>query len=527
METILSRYHNNYLSENPNRTAIRWLDSSLNCVEISRKKLENESNRRANFLVGKNCKPGDHIFLFLQSSPEIWYFFIGALKCGAIPCVLFPNFGEDAIRARLLIGKVDFLITDTLLDRFKELFLSIPTLKMNICLNHLPEPQLLNEKICYLDDELNFLSDQFSDYPVQLHDSAFMVFTSGSTGFPKAVIHSQRIADSICRSMENVLQVTKQDRFWCTAHPAWITGTVYSILGPLLSGIESVQYSGNFHAKRWMPILQDQKVSVWYSAPTAFRSLMNEPAEFYKGYDFSALRNIFSVGEPLNPKVYYWGREIFNREIHDTWFQTEAGTIRIANLPEETIKPGLMGKAVDDARPIILNDRNEETERNEIGRLCLKEGWESCFIDYFGQRSAFASKFQSGFYETGDLAYEDEDGCFCFVGRDDDVINTSGHLIGPFEVESVLLEQEEITDVAVAAAPDELLYEKVAAFIVLRKGIEWDTKLESKLRVAVTTRLSPIATPKVFIIVDGIPRNNAGKILRNELREKLKRMPLD
>lgn len=527
METILSKYRNNYLSENPNRTAIRWLDSSLNCVEISRKKLEIESNRRANFLVGKNCKPGDHIFLFLQASPEIWYFFIGALKCGAVPCVLFPNFGEDALRARLLIGKVDFLITDILLNRFKELFLSIPTLKMNICLNHQPQPQPQNNRICYLADELNLLSDQFTDHSAQLHDPAFMVFTSGSTGFPKAVIHSQRIADSICRSMENVLQVTKQDRYWCTAHPAWITGTIYGILGPLLCGIESIQYSGNFHAKRWIPILQDQKVSVWYSAPTAFRSLMNEPPEFYKGFDFSALRSIFSIGEPLNPKVYYWGKEAFNREIHDTWFQTEAGTIRIANLPGETIKPGLMGKAVDDARPIILNDRNEETKRNETGRLCLKEGWESCFINYFGQRSAFASKFKSGFYETGDLAYEDEDGYFCFVGRDDDVINTSGHLVGPFEVESVLLEQEEIIDVAVTAAPDELLYEKVAAFVVLRKGIGWDTKLESKLRVAVTTRLSPIATPKVFMIVDEIPRNNAGKILRNELRDKLKKMHME
>lgn len=522
METILSLYEKQIKSQIGTDTAIRWIDFSLNCQQISWEEIERESNRRAAFLATKQCQQGDHVFIFLQSSPEIWFFFLGALKCGAVPCVLFPNFGQDAIQSRLIIGKAAYLITDSSFSKFEELFLSISTIRAIVYVDGTKKSLSKDERIHRFDVKSALISDQFTPCIVDPHDPAFMVFTSGSTGFPKAVIHAHRIAESIQRSMRNVLQIGKDDLFWCTAHPAWITGTVYSILGPLLCGIESVQYSGNFHAKRWLPILQDQGVTVWYSAPTAFRSLMHESPDFYKEFDFSALKKIFSIGEPLNPVVYFWGKEIFNRDIHDTWFQTEAGTIRIANIPGTAIKPGFMGKAVDDASPIILNEKNQTIPPNEVGRLCLKEGWESCFIDYFEQRSAFASKFQSGFYETGDLAYVDEDGYFCFVGRDDDVINTSGHLVGPFEVESVLLAQDEIADVGVVAAPDDLLYEKVAAFIVLKNGVIWNDKLESKLRVAVTGRLTPIATPKLFIIVDEIPRNNAGKILRNVLRERLK-----
>ncbi len=521
-ETILSKYRDSLFSSGLHRTGIRWIDSSLHSTEISRGTIEQESNWRANFLTEKVCRPGDHVFLFLQFSPEIWYFFLGALKCGAVPCVLFPNFGADALTARLKIGKADFLVTDKAGIKFQPFFVSVPTLRRTLVCGGLPDTTV-DGNICLFDEaEKTRLSEQFTEAPVRPDDPAFMVFTSGSTGFPKAVLHSQRIAGAIVRSMRNVLQVTAEDRYWCTAHPAWITGTVYSVLGPLLCGVEAIQYAGNFHAKRWMPILQDQKVSVWYSAPTAFRSLMNEPAAFFKKFDFSAIRDVFSVGEPLNPKVFDWGKETFGREIHDTWFQTEAGTIRIANLPGAVIRPGFMGKAVDDARPVILNEQNQETAPTEIGRLCLEEGWDSCFADYFGQRSAFAEKFRSGYYETGDLASSDPDGNIRFVGRNDNVINTFGHLVGPFEVESVLLEEDEILDVAVASAPDELLYEKVVAFIVLREGISLDSKLESRLRVSVTTRLSPYATPKLFIPVPWIPRNNAGKVLRKELRERLR-----
>lgn len=522
METILSLYDKQKRTLNGTDTAIRWINSSLTCQQITWDEIEKESNRRAAFLAKKQCQQGDHVFIFLQSSPEIWFFFLGALKCGAVPCVLFPNFGEDAIRSRLVIGKAAYLITDTSFTKFEDLFLSISTIRAIVYVDGIGKPLSTNDRLLRFDKESAFVYDHFIPSKVDPDDPAFMVFTSGSTGFPKAVIHAHRIAESIQRSMRNVLQIGKDDLFWCTAHPAWITGTVYSILGPLLCRIESVQYSGNFHAKRWMPILQNQRVAVWYSAPTAFRSLMQESPDFYKEYDFSALKEIFSIGEPLNPVVFFWGKAIFNRDIHDTWFQTEAGTIRIANIPGNAIKPGFMGKAVDDAFPVILNEHNQSVPPNEVGRLCLKEGWESCFIDYFEQRSAFASKFQSGYYETGDLAYQDDEGYFCFVGRDDDVINTSGHLVGPFEVESVLLSQDEIADVGVVAAPDDLLYEKVAAFIVLKNGFIWNDKLETKMRIAVTSHLSPIATPKLFIIVDEIPRNNAGKILRNVLRERLK-----
>ncbi len=519
METILSLYERTLSKKNPDTTAIRWVDSHLNMTPITWRMLENESNNRAIYLTQLGCRPGHHVFIFLESSIEIWYFFWAALKCGAVPCVLFPDFGSDALGARLQSGRADWIITDRWNEKNVGAIRSCFSLKKIILLG---EPSGIPDTRMALFHRESTTNDSFPLYPAIETDPAFIVFTSGSTGFPKAVVHTHRCAESILRSMQNVLQVQNDDIYWCTAHPAWITGTVYGVIGPLIAGVESVQYSGNFHARRWMPILQNQEVSVWYSAPTAFRSLMTQPIEFFTKFDFSNLREIFSIGEPLNPAVYYWGKEIFQREIRDTWFQTEAGTIRIANLPGKLIKPGYMGMPVDDALPVILDEQGKECSAGQVGRLCLKAGWQSCFTDYFGQHDAYLSKFQNGYYQTGDLAFQDMDGYFCFVGRDDDVINTSGHLVGPFEVESVLLEQPEIAEAGVVAAPDPLLYEKVAAFIVLKMGVEWTSELETRLAVAVTTRLSTQATPRQFIVVNALPKNPAGKILRNELRKRLR-----
>lgn len=516
-ETIFSVLRDQFQSQPPERTALRWIDSALKSTEVTWGGLDSESNRRAVLLQRCGCIPGSHVLIDLQSSPEIWNYFLGALKCGAVPCVLFPSFGPEALKARLESGKANFLILDRWQPKFLEAVKEIP-LKKIICLKgEIPQGQDVKNILCAesLPLEENCLPEAAE---IRENNAAFMVFTSGSTGNPKAVVHTQRIAPAVVRSMRSVLQLQPTDLFWCTAHPAWITGTVYGILGPLLAGVESIQYTGIYHPSRWMSILQDQKVNVWYSAPTAFRAMMKEPLDFYEKYSLSSLRTIFSIGEPLSAAIYQWGNSAFKHEIHDTWFQTETGTVRIASLPGEPVKPGWMGKAVDDSEVMIRNQQGSEAAPGEPGMLFLREGWESCFAAYQGQKEAYQNKFEHGWYRTDDLACRDENGYLQFYGREDDVINTSGHLVGPFEIESVLLEQPEVAEAAVCAEKDPAAYEKPAAFIVLKKGIEWNHELETRLKSAVFSHVSPYAVPKSFYIMKELPKTSSGKIIRKMCR---------
>lgn len=512
MKTLLDLIQIAHQKSDPERTVIRWIDSRLNSRLVTQGMLDSESDARAVLLRKAGCQPGDRVFIFVQLSIEIWYFFWGALKIGAVPCVLFADFGEAALKARMEAGEANFLVTDMDASAKFPFLGALPSLIKII----------RTDETAALTDSLTKDALPLPWFKPQPESPAFMVFTSGSTGFPKAVVHNHRAAEAILRSMTDVLMLRPSDLFWCTANPAWITGTVYGVIGPLIAGIESIQYDGKFHPKRWLPILETEQVNVWYSAPTAFRSLMAQPDDFYQRFHLDALRSIFSIGEPLNPAVYEWGKRALRHEIYDTWFQTEVGTIRIANRPGERILPGWMGKAVDDAQPLILDENNDPCPAGTIGSLALKKGWDSCFSAYYANESATRSKFGNGFYRTGDLAQQDEEGRFLFVGRDDDVINTSGHLVGPFEVESVLLEDERILEAGVVAEPDPLLYEKVAAFIVLKNGVRFDEALENEIKMAVNQKLSGHAVPRAFYQLEELPKNASGKILRNELRKWLR-----
>lgn len=297
-----------------------------------------------------------------------------------------------------------------------------------------------------------------------------------------------------------------------------MTGTSYGIIGPWSLGVTQIHYGGGYDAKLWFDLLQNEAVTVWYSAPTALRMLMREDAELYKGYNMPSLRHIFSVGEPLNPEVIIWSRNALGKDIYDTWFQTETGGIMIANRPGLEIRHGSMGTPLDGIEPAIIADDGELLGNNEQGNLCLKIGWPSMFVAYLNNKSAYNSKMKNGYYYTGDTAVRDNDGYYWFKGRSDDVINTAGHLISPFEVESALLEIEEVAESGVIGAPDELLYEKVVAFVTLHKQYTWSKELEVKVRLYVSNRASSIATPQEIIIVDCVPKNKSGKIMRRVLK---------
>ena len=369
-----------------------------------------------------------------------------------------------------------------------------------------------------------------TDYsPGITHDltPSVLHYTSGSTGKSKGVQHVHRSILSHMSSFKEVMQPDRDDIYWCTADPAWITGTSYGINAPMSLGLTQVQFGGGFDPEIWGEILEEEQVNIFYTAPTVLRMMMQYDDEIYTQLDLSNLKHIFSVGEPLNPEIYEWGLRVLKKEIFDTWFQTETGSIMIANRPGLTVKPGSMGKPLKAIKPQIKNSENESLADNQIGNLCLQAGWPSMFINYLNKEEVYQSKFADGYYITNDLAKRDEDGYFWFVGRDDDVINTAGHLVSPFEIESSLLELPEIIDVGVIGAPDDLLWEKVVAFIRLKPGVIFTKKLSLKIRIHVSNQVSPIAAPADIRVVSDIPKNNSGKIMRRILRASYSNQAID
>jgi acetyl-CoA synthetase len=317
-----------------------------------------------------------------------------------------------------------------------------------------------------------------------------------------------------------ILGLKGNDIFWCTADQGWVTGTSYGIIGPWSLGITQVHYGGGYDAEAWFELLDKEEITVWYTAPTALRMLLREEPGIFENYDLSKLRHISSVGEPLNPEVIHWAKRTLGKEIFDTWWQTETGGIMIANRRGVEIRPGSMGKPVTGIEPGILSDDGAQLPVGVQGNLCIKAGWPSMFITYLNKDEAYRSRFRDGWYYTGDTAYRDAEGYYWFMGRSDDVINTAGHLISPFEIESALLEIEEVAESGVIGAPDDLLFEKVVAYVALHDRYQYSQELELKIRLHVTNKLSSIATPQELFFVKSIPKNKSGKIMRRVLKAR-------
>jgi acetyl-CoA synthetase len=500
------------------KVAFRWISAHQERAEYTFSDLDCESNRFANALQSLGFASGDILFTFLPKSPEQFFSFLGALKLQVICGTLFSNFGDDAIRDRLEDAKAKGIVTKkSLLKKITRVSDQLPALNY-IIVTDIEEHQ--SETILSYPALLRQASDDFIA-PLTAPDTPSVVhYTSGSTGKPKGVLHVHRSILHQSRTAVEVLNLNESDIFWCTADQGWVTGTSYGIIGPWSLGVTQVHYGGGYDAKLWFDLLRDEAVTIWYSAPTALRMLMREDAALYRNYDLGTLRHIFSVGEPLNPEVITWSRATLNKDIYDTWFQTETGGIMITNRPGLEIRPGSMGTPLEGIEPAILADDGELLDNGQQGNLCLKTGWPSMFVTYLNNESAYNSKFRNGWYYTGDTAVMDDDGYYWFKGRSDDVINTAGHLISPFEVESALLEVEEVAESGVIGAPDELLYEKVVAFVQLHKQYEWSKALEIKIRLHISNRASSIATPQEIIIVDSVPKNKSGKIMRRVLKAR-------
>jgi len=509
-----------------NHLAIRWLGKNGEVQDYTYSRLQELTNRFANVLEGLGVRKGDRVYALAGRIPELYVAALGTLKHRSVFCPLFSAFGPEPIRARLTIGEARVLVTtESIYERkVKAIRSSLPFLQHVLLIGDEHRPT--NVPGTY--DYLQLMGSAGCSYTIQStapDDIALLHFTSGTTGTPKGAVHLHKAVVAHHITGKLALDFHKDDIFWCTADPGWVTGTSYGIVAPLSNGITSIIDEGDFDADRWYGILQSQKITVWYSAPTAIRMLMKAGADIVRKYDLHSLRFLSSVGEPLNPEAVVWSKETLGLPFHDNWWQTETGGIMIANFASMDIRPGSMGRPLPGIETAIvrsLEDGSVEEilEPNVQGELALRPGWPSMFKTYWNEPARYQKCFAGGFYLTGDLAKRDKDGYFWFVGRKDDVIKSSGHLVGPFEVESALMEHKAVAEAGVIGKPDPVAFEVVKAFVVLRKGFEPSEALQRELLGFARTRLGAVVAPKEIEFVNSVPRTRSGKIMRRLLKAR-------
>jgi acetyl-CoA synthetase len=508
------------------RTALRFItdtgsDGELVANDLSYAELGRRTRRCTNVLRGLGVGKGERIFLIMGRIPDLYVAMLGALRNGSVVSPLFSAFGPEPIATRVAIGEATVLVTTKALYKRKiakvrdEL-----TSVRHVLLVDGDEPGTLNLA--------QLMAEATEDAPIEptnADDPSLLHFTSGTTGTPKGARHVHGAVTMHYLTGLYALDIHPDDIYWCTADPGWVTGTSYGIIAPLLHGVTSIVDEAEFDAERWYRILQDEGVTVWYTAPTAIRMLIKAGPEVAQRYRFPLLRFIASVGEPLNAEAVWWGKRVLGLPIHDNWWQTETGGIMIANTPAFDIKPGSMGRPLPgvDAYVVSHNDDGTVTvieEPDVEGELALKPGWPSMFRAYLNQEERYRKCFVDDLYLSGDLVKRDADGYFWFVGRADDVIKSAGHLIGPFEVENALTDHPAVAEAAVIGKPDPTVGELVKAFVTLKDGFTADETLRLEVLGHARKRLGAAVAPKEIEFVDALPHTRSGKIMRRLLKAR-------
>jgi acetyl-CoA synthetase len=505
--------------------AIRWIAKSGATQAFSYARLAAASNAFANILESLGVASGERVFVLADRIPALYIAALGALKHRNVFCPMFSAFGPEPIHSRMAIGDARVLVTTERLYRRKvaELRARLPGLA-----HVLVVPDEGSEGLpagCIdLAAALASASSRFEIPATDPEDPALLHFTSGTTGKPKGALHVHGAVVMHHATGRFALDLRAGDVFWCTADPGWVTGTSYGIVAPLVIGATLLVDQEEFDAERWYRTLVEHRVDVWYTAPTAIRMLMKQGEELAQRFDLSHVRFVSSVGEPLNPEAIWWGHRALGLVIHDNWWQTETGGIMIANYRAMDVKPGSMGKPLPGVEAGIVV-RTEDgirpvTEPGKEGELALKAGWPSMFRTYLGEEARYRKCFVGDWYLTGDLARRDGDGYYWFVGRADDLIKSSGHLIGPFEVESALMEHPAVAEAAVIGVPDPVAGEVVKAFVALKAGQVGDEAMRKALLGHARKRLGPAVAPREIQFRDGLPKTKSGKIMRRLLKAR-------
>jgi acetyl-CoA synthetase len=509
------------------QVAIRCIDSTDTPRDFTYLDLCKLTNQFANVLQQLQVVTGDCVSTLLGRVPELYITALGTLKSGCVFCPLFSVFGPEPIRTRLFSGNAKVLVTSRRLyeNKIEPLRKSLPGLKHILIVDQDSPPA--GDNFWQL---LNRASDHFTISPTKPQTPALLHFTSGTTGKPKGALHVHNAVVAHYASARYALDLRPGDIFWCTADPGWVTGTSYGIIAPLVIGATLLVDEQEFDPVRWCQLLQSYQVNVWYTTPTAIRMMMRLGIDLIRFYDFSSLRFAASVGEPLNAELVLWGKEAFGIPLHDSWWQTETGAIMIANHSKIEIKPGSMGKPLPGVESAVINRISEHELEiidvpDQVGELALRVGWPSMFVGYLNDEDRYRLCFINDWYLSGDIVRRDVDGYFWFVGRVDDAIKSSGHLIGPYEVERVLLAHPAVADAGVIGLPDPVINETVKAYVVLKAGYIASDDLKHELRAQARKALGPSVAPREIEFCAKLPKTRSGKVMRRLLKTRALGLP--
>lgn len=511
------------LTNQKNSIALRFIKKDSNFQDFTYSELKVQTSKFANVLQNLGIQKGECIFSLAGRIPELYITALGTLKYTAVFCPLYSVFGPEPIFQRLSKGDAVVLVTTAALfeKKVKPLIDRLPSLRYIILTD---SNKHVSDKILSFTQLMEEAKDEFKIPETNPEDPALLHFTSGTTGMPKGVLHVHKAIYTHYITGKYVLDFHQGDIFWCTADPGWVTGTSYGIIAPLVHGITSIIDEEEFDATRWYSNLEKQKVTIWYTAPTAIRRLMRMDIKPIEIYNLEKLRLILSVGEPLHAGAVIWGLENFGIPILDNWWQTETGGIMIANYPSMNIQPGSMGKPLPGIEVAIAEITDNQikliTEPNTQGHLVLKKGFPSLFRGYLHDEERFKKCFIGDWYLSGDLAKMDSAGYFWFVGRADDIIKTSGHMVGPFEVESTLMKHPSVSEAAVIGKPEPTIGELVKAFLVLKANINPNEETKMDIMAFARREMGPAVAPKEIEFVATIPKTRSGKILRRLLKAR-------
>jgi acetyl-CoA synthetase len=533
-----------------NKLAIIFEGEQGDKASYSYWRLWQETNKFANVLRSMGVKKGDRVTVYMGRTVELIIAMLACAKIGAIHSVIYGGFSEQAIADRIEDAQSRLLITSDgawlrgnivkLKDIADEAVKRSPVVETVIVVKRTGQPVNMEQGRDYWYHDLMALpiaSPICESEVMDAEDPLFILYTSGTTGKPKGVLHTHggyQVYTST--TLQWVFDIKDDDRYWCAADPGWITGHSYIVYSPLILGATSILYEGAPtypYPNRWWKIVEDYGVSILYTAPTAIRGLMRFGDAWPNRHNLSSLRLLGSVGEPINPEAWRWYYKVVGKErcpIMDTWWQTETGGFMITPLPTTPLKPGSATRPFPGIDVDIVDENGESCPPGVDGNLVIKQPWPSMLRTVYGDPDRFVKQYwtayaKQGWYVTGDSARKDEDGYLWIIGRNDDVIKVSGYRLGTAEVESGLVSHPAVAEAAVIAVPDEVRGNVIYAYCILRAGVTPSDALRDAVKEHIRHEVGPIAVPSKIEFVDSLPKTRSGKIMRRVLRARALGMP--